>query len=92
MAKQIEPVQVWVNGQTKTAEFLDAKGIDVTLGTSAQFYWSLLTKVVDADNVAIPGELLTNGTCSMAGADYQAWDQDEVAWEFIAGQLNLTII
>ena len=92
MAKQISPVNVWVNGESKEAEFLDAKGIDVTLGTSAQFYWSLLTKVVDADNVAKPGELLTNGNCSMTGADYQAWDQDEVAWEFIAGQLNLTII
>jgi len=92
MAKQIEPVQVWVNGQTKTAEFLDAKGIDVTLGTSAQFYWSLFTKVVDPEGVELPGELLTNGNLSMAGADYQAWDQDEVAWEFIAGQLNLTII
>jgi hypothetical protein len=92
MAKQIEPVQIWVNGETKTAEFLDAKGIDVTLGTSAQFYWSLLTKVVDDEGVESPGEFLTTGNIFMGGADYQAWDQDEVAWDFIAAQLNLTII
>jgi hypothetical protein len=92
MAKQIEPVTIWVNGQTKTAEFLDARGIDVTLGTSAQFYWSLFTKVVDPEGVESPGEFLTNGNLFMGGADYLAWDQDEVAWDFIAAQLNLTII
>ena len=36
--KQISPVNVWVNGEVKVAEFLDSYGIGLTLGVSARFY------------------------------------------------------
>jgi hypothetical protein len=92
MAKQIAPVSVWVNGQTKTAEYLDAYAIRVTLNESAQFYWALYAKVVDSEGVESQGEQLAQGNLSMDGADYQSWEQDDVAWDFVASQLNLTII
>lgn len=92
MAKQIQPVTVWVNGQNKTAEYLDAHGIGFTLGVSARFFYSLSAKVVDAEGVESPGEQVAQGNLDMTGADYQAWEQDEFAWDWVASQLNLTII
>lgn len=92
MAKQIEPVQVWVNGEVKVAEYLDSYGIGFTLGVSARFYYSLSTKVVDAEGVETPGQILTSGNLDMVGEDYQSWEQDEFAWDWVASQLNLTII
>ena len=42
--KQIEPIQIWQNGTTKTATQLQVQGTSVTLGSSASFYWQLLTE------------------------------------------------
>ena len=42
--KQIEPIDVWQNGTTKTAVKLQVQGTSVTLGSSASFYWQLLTE------------------------------------------------
>ena len=92
MAKQISPVNVWVNGETKVAEFLNAKGIDVTLGTSAQFYWTLITKIVDEKGEISQGEQIASGNLTMDGEDYQQWNQDIFAWDWVAEKLNLTII
>lgn len=92
MAQKISPVNVWVNGEVKVAEFLDAYGIQLTLGVSSRFYYSLSTKVVDAEGVESPGELVTSGNLDMVGEDYQSWEQDEFAWDWVAGKLNLTII
>jgi hypothetical protein len=92
MAKQISPVNVWVNGETKVAEFLNANGINVTLGLSADFYWTLYTKVVDAEGVETQGEQVAQGNLKMDGEDYQQWNQDIFAWDWIASKLNLTII
>lgn len=92
MAKQISPVNVWVNGEVKVAEYLDAYGIQLTLGVSSRFFYSLYTKVVDAEGVETPGQVVTSGNLDMTGADYQAWEQDEFAWDWVASQLNLTII
>ena len=92
MAKKISPVNVWVNGEVKVAEFLDSYGIGVTLGVSARFFYSLSTKVVDAEGVESPGEQVTTGNLDMVGQDYQDWQQDEYAWEWVANQLNLVIL
>ena len=90
--KQIEPIQIWDKGTLKTAEFLDAYGIKVTLGVSAGFYWGLFTKVTDAEGNESAGEQVAQGNLPMTDEDYQAWNTDDVAWDFIAGKLNLTII
>jgi len=90
--KQIEPVQIWTNGVLKTAEFLDSYGIQVTLGVSARFYWALYTKVVDAEGNEVAGELIASGNLDMIGQDYQNWQQDIYAWDWVAQQLNLVIL
>ncbi len=90
--KQIEPVSIWINGVSKTAEFLDANGIQVTLGVAAQFRWQLSTKIVDADGNDVAGEVIASGNLSMVGDDYLEWQADSFAWEWVASQLNLVIL
>jgi len=81
--KQIEPISIWDNGQQKQAIKLNAYAVSVILNTSALFYYGLMSE----DN-----QTLAQGNLSMDGEDYQAWNNDSVAWEFIAGKLNLVII
>lgn len=80
--KQIEKVSIWDNGQTKEAVILNAYAVNVTLCQSATFYYALLS----SDKMQ-----LAQGNLTMSGADYQAWDSDYVAWDFIAKELNLII-
>jgi hypothetical protein len=57
--KQIEPIDVWQNGTTKTAVKLQAQGTSVTLGQAASFYWQLLTEEnyqVANGNIGISGD------------------------------------
>jgi len=90
--KQIEPINIWINGETKVAEFLNANGVNVTLGVSATFYWQLFTKVIDSEGNEVIGESISQGNLTMQGEDYQSWNQDIFAWDWIASQLNLVII
>jgi len=86
--KQIQPIQLWVNGQSKSASVLNAYGINTTLGTSATFYYSLMA--VNQDGTL--GEQLAQGNLTMTGDDYLNWgDDDDYAWNWVAGQQNLTI-
>ena len=82
--KQIEPIQIWDNGKTQSAEKLYTYGTNTTLGISADFYYILYTK----DN-----HVIATGSVKMDGEDYQKWsDSDDYAWEFIATKLNLVIV
>jgi hypothetical protein len=80
--KTISPVQSWTNGESVLATILNAYAINVALGTSATFYYSLL----DADLVSV-----AQGNLTMSGEAYQQWTVDQYAWDFIASELKLTI-
>jgi hypothetical protein len=98
MAKQIQPQQVWVNGESKVAEYLQVTGINDNYESSATNYWALFTKVVDAEGVESMGEQVAQGNSVIQGQDYTDWgDQPAMqinAWiyNWVAEQLNLTII
>jgi hypothetical protein len=98
MAKQIEPVQIWVNGVSKTAEFFQVTGINDNYESSATNYWQLFTKVVNAEGVEVQGEQVSQGNLTIDGQDYINWgDQPAMAinawiYQWSADQLNLTII
>jgi hypothetical protein len=85
--KTIEPVQIWDNGQTVEATILNAYAVNVTLGTSATFYYSLLSETAEG-NV---GSQVAQGNLSMTGEAYTQWEVDSYAWDWVAAQLNLTI-
>jgi hypothetical protein len=98
MAKQISPVNVWVNGESKVAEYFQVTGINDNYESSATNYWALFTKVVDAEGVESMGEQVAQGNSVIQGQDYTDWgDQPAMqinAWiyNWVAEQLNLTII
>ena len=85
--KTIEPVSIWDNGTVQEAKILNAYAINVTLGTSATFYYQLFAETVD---LAI-GMQLAQGNLTMTGDAYQQWTVDSYAWDWVAEQLNLTI-
>jgi hypothetical protein len=80
--KTIQPVQSWTNGQSVEATILNAYAINVALGTSATFYYSLLD-----DNLV----MVAQGNLTMSGEAYTQWTVDQYAWDWIATELKLTI-
>ena len=82
--KQIQAVSIWDNGTNQNAEILNAYAVNVTLGTSATFYYSLMNATK---------QTLATGKLTMSGDAYAEWaNNDDYAWEWIAGQLNLVIV
>ena len=96
--KQIEPVLIWTNGVSKTAEYLQVTGINDNYESAAVNYWQLFTKVVDAEGVESQGESVAQGNSSISGQDYINWgDQpamsiNEWIYNFVASELNLVIL
>jgi len=80
--KTIESISIWDNGQTQEATVLNAYAVNVSLGNSATFYYSLLSESM---------QQLAQGNLTMTGDDYSAWEVDNYAWDYIAEKLNLVI-
>jgi hypothetical protein len=85
--KTIQPVSIWDNGQNLQATLLNAYAVNVTLGTSATFYYALMTEQEDS-NIGIQ---VAQGNLTMTGEAYTQWTVDSYAWDWVAAQLNLTI-
>jgi beta-lactamase class D len=98
MAKQIEPVTIWVNGESKVAEYLQVIGINDNYESSATNYWQLFTKIVDEEGVESKGEAVAQGNLTISGQDYINWgDQPAMAindwiYDWSAEQLNLILV
>ena len=96
--KQIEPVQIWTNGVSKTAEYLQVTGINDNYESAAVNYWQLFTKVEDTEGVESAGESVAQGNLTISGQDYINWgDQPAMAinewiYNFVASELNLVIL
>jgi hypothetical protein len=85
--KNIEAVSIWDNGTVQQATILNSYAVNVTLNTSATFWYGLFSTTEDG-NV---GTQLAQGNLSMTGEAYTQWQSDNYAWDWIAEQLNLTI-
>ncbi len=85
--KTINVVPVWDNGTVQQATILNSYAVNVTLNTSATFWYGLFATTVDGNQ----GAQLAAGNLSMTGEAYVQWTTDNYAWDFIAEQLNLTI-
>jgi len=84
--KQIQPIQIWVNGQQQTATVFNLIIINDNLLNSATFYWQLL------DSAEVK---LQDGNLTMVEPQYDQWgtssDVNQWAYEWAATQLNLTL-
>jgi hypothetical protein len=85
--KTISPVSIWDNGQILEAKILNTYAVNVTLGTSASFYYSLQT--LNEDDTL--GVQVAQGNLLMTGEAYTQWEVDSYAWDWVASTLNLTI-
>lgn len=85
--KTIEPVSIWDNGVVQQATILNSYAVNVTLNTSATFWYALFSTNEDGSQ----GPQLAAGNLFMTGEAYAEWSQDSFAWDWIAAQLNLTI-
>lgn len=85
--KTIETVSIWDNGTVQEAKVLNAYAVNVTLNTSATFWYGLFAETVDG-NVSTQ---LAQGNLTMTGEAYTDWTVDNYAWDWIAEQLNLVI-
>ena len=85
--KTIEPVSIWDNGSVKEAKVLNAYAVNVSLGKSATFYYSLSA---ENDDQSL-GAMVAQGNLTMDGDAYAQWTVDSYAWDWVAEQLNLTI-
>jgi hypothetical protein len=87
--KQIEPVQIWFNGQVQTGNWINAYIINDNLKDSATFYWAIFT----ADTAGVK---LSDGNLTMVEPDYSVWDStadiNQSAYEWICNELSLTLI
>ena len=98
MAKKISPVNVWVNGQSKEAQYLQVTGINDNYESSATNYWQMFTMIVDVNGIEEMGEAVASGNLTIDGASYVEWGDVPAmsvnAWiyNWVAEQLNLTII
>jgi hypothetical protein len=91
--KNISPVSIWKNGQNKTASILDAIIINDNLSSSCTFYWMLKEADSVVDEQTVAGQTLADGNVTMSGDDYDNWDgSNDYAFEYIAEQINVTII
>jgi hypothetical protein len=84
--KQIQPIQIWVNGSLQTATVFNLIIINDNLLNSATFYWQLL------DSAEIK---LTDGNLIIGEPQYDQWgtssDVNQWAYEWAATQLNITL-
>jgi hypothetical protein len=85
--KQITPISIWDNGTVQEATVLNTYAINVQLNNSATFWWGLYSTL--DGNIA---NQLSQGNLTMSGEAYAEWQEDSYAWDWVAGQLNLTII
>jgi len=90
--KTIQAVNVWQNGEVKSATKFNMNSVFDDLETSATFYYELLSVSQDAEGNEVLTQV-TQGNLSMAGADYQNWDDsNDGAYTWGANQLSLTIL
>jgi hypothetical protein len=84
--KQIQPIQIWVNGSLQTATVFNLIIINDNLTNSATFYWQLL------DSAEVK---LADGNLTMVEPQYDQWgtssDVNQWAYEWAATELNITL-
>ena len=92
--KQIQPVNIWSDGQQKQANNINMYVVNDNLADSATFYYQLLK--VTGSGETETSEQLAQGNLTMSGTDYENWgdsgDINEEVYVWAAEQLNLTLI
>lgn len=90
--KQIEPVTVWSNGQEVQVNGLNSYVVNDNLISQAVFYYGI-GNIVNGLYPSPPTiNVLCAGQLTMTGQAYADYQTNQYAWDWVASQLNLTII
>ena len=93
--KEIQPISIWSNGTSHSANFINAYVINDNLTDSATFYYSLIASTTDIEGNTSSIQL-SQGNLTMGGVDYENWDTavdiNQEAYVWITTQLNLTLV
>lgn len=85
--KTIEPVSIWDNGVDRQAKILNAYCNNLYLNNDATFVYSLY----ETNEEGFQWNKIREGVVYMNPEEYAKWQTDDVAWDYIALKLNLTI-
>ena len=101
MAKTIQPISSWQNGEEKQATVFVLSSSYDNLSTNASFQYQLNEVVTPPTPPPAPGPMypmyntLVNSSLNISGQDYLDWDAatdaNEWAYTWAAAQLKLTI-
>jgi hypothetical protein len=90
--KPIQPVQIWYNGEEKEAEVLNVYIVFDNLQNTATFQYQLISVFTDPDGI-VYNNVIVQSNIAMTGQDYIDWDDStDAAYQWVATQLNLTIV
>jgi hypothetical protein len=85
--KEIQPIQVWINGSLISVNQLSILGLSDNMLDTAVFNYYLLDS---------QGNQIISSSLEMTGFDYESYntspDSNNYAYSWIASKLNLTII
>lgn len=84
--KNIQPITSWYNGVEKQATILSVVANSDDLCNSAYFYYQLLSILENNDF-----EQIASGVLNMTGEEYQNWQTNDYAYDWVANKLNLII-
>lgn len=90
--KQIQPVMAWSNGQEVEANGLNAYVVSDNLSTQAVFYYGIGNIVYYLEPASPSVNVLSSGQLTMTGQAYEDYQTNQYAWDWVASQLNLTIV
>lgn len=95
--KPIQPITLWIGGETQTANVFSLRIINDDLKSYAQLYYQLGNETPAPDPAeASTVQWLQDGNLAISGADYQQWNNEPDAntwiYNWSAAKLNLVII
>jgi hypothetical protein len=92
----IQPIQLWVNGEIKTANFIVVSIVYDDLKNTATFYYQIIDQVLNSETGNLENYILISGNCYITGADYDTWGESDdinfAAYQYTCNKLNLTLI
>lgn len=98
MAKQIEPVNIWINGESKIGKYFSVACEFDDYESQASNRWQIYDTIINENSTDQIYSVLASGSLIISGEDYVNWGNlpamsiNEWIYQWSAEKLNLTII
>ena len=90
--KKIQPFNIWSNGQLKSAKYMTLLCGTDNLKDTAMFYYALFAETTNKEGELVQGEKLADGNLTMTGENYNSWQTNGYAWDWVVKELGLKLI